>query len=117
MGKEELPTLDLVFDRADVNIALLHEQLNAVLGAFFTGISTGNGQVRVHVFVGTPPDVCDLAGPVVMAHNASDLTVAQQKEMDREALLASLRKPWVSWSALDKDRFLGLLAERLGVGE
>jgi hypothetical protein len=117
MGDEERKTLDLEFERADINIPLLHQELKAVLGAHFTGVSTGNGHVRVHVFDDTPPEVCNLAKPVVIAHNAAALTADQRKEADREALIASLRKPWASWAAVEKDRFLQLLAERLGIGE
>ena len=117
MSDDDRKTLDLDFERADINIALLHQQLKAVLGDHFTGVSTSKGHVRVHVFADTPPEVCDLAGPVVAAHDSSALTIEQQKEADREALIASLRKPWATWTALEKDRFLRLLAERLGIGE
>lgn len=117
MRDDERPTITLEFERADTNIALLHEQLKAVLGDNCTGVSTGNGRVRVHILPDTPPEVRDLAGPVVTAHDPAARTPAQQKETEREALLGALRKPWATWTPLEKDRFLCLLAERLGIGE
>lgn len=107
--------IDLVYGKASVNPALLHEELAAALGEKFVGLSTGQGQVRVHIWSDTPKVVQSQIEPIVQAHDASKLMAAQQAEADRAAKLAALKKPWAQWTAQDQAEFLRILAEQSGI--
>ncbi len=107
--------IDLVFERETVNLALLHQELAAALGAKLVGLS-GNGRgVRVHLLDSTTPDERKLAGQIVAGHDAGKLTADQQAGRERGAALDALRKPWAQWSSTDKDALLRLLAGELGL--
>jgi len=109
--------IDLIYEKAAVNAALLHEELRAALGAGFAGISLSDvGRVRVHVLDSVPPAERERIAGLVAAHDARQRTAAQQAEAAREGALSGLRKPWGAWSGADKDALLRLLAQELGIG-
>ncbi len=107
--------INLIYEKASLNPAKLHEELATALGEKFVGISARNGQVRVHLMDDTSKAAQDLIGPIVAAHDATKLTVAQQAEVDRAAALDTLRKPWDQWTAQDQANFLRILAEQAGL--
>lgn len=107
--------IDLVFEREEANLALLHQELAAALGARLVGVSANGRGVRVHLLDSTTPDERKLAGQLVAGHDAGKLTADQQAERERGAALEALRKPWAQWSAADKDALLRLLAGELGL--
>lgn len=107
--------IDLSYEKVTVNPAKLHEELAAALGEKFKGISTGNGQVRVHIQDDMPQAQQDLIAAIVAAHDANQRTAAQQAEADRAAKLQALRKPWAEWTAQDQADFLGILAGQMGL--
>jgi hypothetical protein len=107
--------IDWVYEKAAVNLAKLHEELAAALGEKFVGVSTGRGQVRVHIWSDTPKALQSQIEPIIQAHDASKLTAAQQAEVDRAAKLEALKKPWAQWTAADQAEFVRILAEQSGV--
>ncbi len=107
--------IDLAFEREAVNLALLHQELAAALGAKLVGLSGNGCGVRVHLLDSTTPDERKLAGQIVAGHDADKLTADQQAERERQTALEALRKPWAQWSPADKDALLRLLAGELGL--
>jgi hypothetical protein len=108
--------IDLTYDKVSVNPARLREELAAVLGSQFVGLSTGpDSQVRVHIQDSMKQADRDKIGPIVAAHDANQLTAAQQAEMDRAAALETLRKPWAEWTPEDQAQFLKILAAQAGL--
>lgn len=107
--------IDLAFDHPAVNLERLHEDLAVALGAQFVGVSAGRGQVRVHIQDDMPPADQDRIAGLVAAHDAGQLSAAQQAEVDRQAALDVLRKPWAEWTAQDQADFIRLLAEQAGL--
>jgi len=62
--------IDLSYDKAAVNAALLHEELWNALGSGFVGISlNGGGRVRVHVLDTLPPAERERIAGFVSAHD------------------------------------------------
>lgn len=109
------PVVDLEFQRGLVNAALLHQQLKTALGDYFTGISSNGQQLRVHIYDNTPQALQAQIAPVVSAHDPNAKTPDQQQRVDRETRLNALRKSWGSWTALDREAFLRILAEQAGI--
>jgi hypothetical protein len=107
--------MDLIYEKASFNPAKLHEELAGVFGVKFVGISASRGQVRVHLMDDTPKDMQDQVGLIVAAHDAALLTAAQQAEVDQQAALDALRKPWDEWTAQDQSNFLRILAAQAGL--
>lgn len=107
--------IDLTFERQGLNLALLHEELAATLGAKLVGVSQDGRGVRVHLLDSTTPNERKAVGEIVAQHDATRFTAAQQAERERRAALEALRKPWAQWSAADKDALLRLLAGELGL--
>ncbi|MCZ7541701.1 MAG: hypothetical protein M5U29_17660 [Anaerolineae bacterium] len=107
--------IDLAFERETVNLALLHQELAAALGAKLVGLSANGRSVRVHLLDSTTPDERKLVGQVVAGHDAGKLTADQQAERERRSTLDALRKPWAQWSSADKDALLRLVAGELGL--
>ncbi|NDJ77545.1 MAG: hypothetical protein GYB65_14935 [Chloroflexi bacterium] len=107
----------LAFEKDGINLALLHEELEAALGETFLGLSrTGDKALTVHLRPDITPDAQERIAPVITLHDADRLTAAQQAEQDRAAFLAdSFHKPWSEWTVADKDRLLHALAARLGL--
>jgi hypothetical protein len=108
--------IELVYEKSAVNPALLHEELAVALGNKLAGISTGQGKVRVHVLDTIQDAERALIEPIILAHDSKKLTAGQQAEADQAAKMNALSKPWASWTAVDKDELLRLLAEKLGIG-
>jgi len=116
MSDEDRETIDLEFERAKINIALLHQELRL----FWRSLRWREHRKRACAGAclhDTPAEVCDLAGPAVMAHDSASRTVEQQKEVDRKPCLLLCGNPGRPGQQFEKDRFLRLLAERLGIGE
>lgn len=108
--------IDLTYEKASLNPAKLHEELAAVLGAKFIGISTElGGKVRVHIQDDMPLADQGKIGPIVAAHDAAQLTAAQQAKVDWTAATDALCKPWDQWTAQDQTDFLRVLAEQAGL--
>lgn len=106
---------DLEFERAEINIGLLHQELKAALGDHFTGVSFDGKKLRVHLFDDAPADIDGLAGPVVAAHTSSDESAADKRQKEDAALLDSLRGKKVDqWKQEEKDRLLEILLSRVG---
>ena len=94
--------VDLAFEQEAVNLALLHQELVAALGAKLVGLS-GNGRgVRVHLLDSTTPDERKLAGQIVAGHDAGKLTADQQVERERGAALDALRDYWSARADLER---------------
>ncbi len=108
---------DLLFASKPVNPARLHQEIAAVVGSKFRGVSLGPSGVRAHVEMDAgelETTYRDLITPVLAAHNPALLTVEQQKEADRVAIMESLRgKAWAQWTPGDRDAILKILAERV----
>jgi len=107
--------VDLVYEKSPVNLARLNEELAAALGEKFAGVSGGPGGLRVHIQDDMPLALQDQIAPLIQAHDATKLTAAQQAEVNREAALDALRKPWDQWTAQDQADFLRILAEQAGL--
>lgn len=107
--------IDLTFERKNLNLALLHEELLALLGPKLVGVSQDGRGVRVHLLDSTTPDERKAAGEIVARHDDSRFTAEQQMQRERQAALAALRKPWAQWTPADKDALLRLLAGDLGL--
>jgi hypothetical protein len=108
--------MELEFEKASVNVDKLHQEIAAGVGTKFIGISTGpSGKVRIHIQDDMSLTDQGKIGPIVAAHDAAKLTVAQQAEADRAAALDALRKPWDQWTAQDQTDFLRILAEQAGL--
>jgi hypothetical protein len=71
--------------------------------------------VTVHVNVTAPFELRDQIPALVEAHDASKLTSEQQAEADRRAALDALRKPWAEWTTADREDFVRVLAEEMGI--
>jgi hypothetical protein len=108
--------IEFTYEKEAINPALLHEELATVLGSKLAGISTGQGRVRVHVLDTIQDAERALIEPIVLAHDAKKLTARQQAEADQAAKMNALSKPWASWTAVDKDELLRLVAEKMGIG-
>ena len=108
-------TQDLVFEKALINPTQLHEELRAALGDVFTGVSTGNGQVRIHLREKLTQAAAAQVETILVAHDPTKLTAAQQAEAERQAQLDSLRKPWAEWTPEDQESFLQVLAGQAGL--
>jgi hypothetical protein len=107
--------IDLVYEKTPVNPARLQEELAAVLGSEFVGVSTSPKDLRVHIQDDLPAaDQAKIAG-IVAAHDASQLSTAQQAEADQQIALEALRKPWDQWTGDDQAQFIRLLAEQMGL--
>ena len=94
-----------------INADRLHEHLVGVLGEDFAGISLrGDARLCVHL----RDEIADAEKTVedaLTAHDPDALTDAQQREVDRAALIARLRgKAWASWNMTEKDDLLRWLA-------
>lgn len=103
---------ELVFDKAAVNAEKLHEELSALLGAVFAGVSVHDGQVRVHLLEPPTAEQLALVDQAVIAHDSAILTARQQALAARRAFeerVGSLA--WEDWTPSDKDVLLRLLAE------
>jgi hypothetical protein len=109
------PVIDLEFERGPVNSTLLHQQLKTSLGDYFTGISGDGKQIRVHVYSDTPQALQAQIASVVSAHDPNAKTPDQQRKDDRETRTNALRKTWTSWTALDREAFIRILAEQAGI--
>jgi len=106
------------YTKENINPELLAEELTAVLGNYFAGISTGGdaGLVRVHVQAGTPKELQDQVQAVMASHDGSQLTHDQQTRADQNAQFTVLKqKSWAEWTAQDKDTLLQLLLNRLEI--
>jgi hypothetical protein len=107
--------IDLVYDKTPVNPARLQEELAAVLGLQFVGVSTGPNGLRVHIQNDmSAANQAKIAG-IVAAHDASQLSTTQQAEADQQTALDALRKPWDQWTGEDQGAFIRLLAEQMGL--
>jgi hypothetical protein len=103
---------ELVFDKALVNAERLHEELFALLGAVFAGVSVYDGRVRVHLTEPPTPEQTAWIDQAVIAHDSAILTARQQALADRRAYVERVRLvPWAEWTPADKDTLLRLLAE------
>lgn len=109
--------MELIYEKERVNLEKLHEELASVLGVKLVGVSTGDSAVRVHVQADLSPKERDLIAPVILAHDAAQLTTAQQAAADREMALDALRKPWDQWTAQDQADFIRVLAEQAGLAQ
>jgi len=114
-GEQMANIVELKFEKLPVNVDKLHEELAATLGEKFSGVSTGNGQVRVHFQDDMPQAQQNLIVSIVAAHDAYKLTAALQAEADCVAKLDALRKPWAEWTTQDQADFVRILAERMGL--
>jgi hypothetical protein len=113
-GNEERKTRELTFDRPTVNLGLLHQQLKAVLGEHFPGISHNGSVLRVHLFEDAPAEVDDLVAPVVAAHDPAAQSESDKQVEDDTALLTALKgKPVAQWKTEEKDKILELLLRRV----
>jgi hypothetical protein len=84
--------IDIIVGRASVNIAALDAQLRAALGIITSGFSAGNGQVVVHLLETATPAQVDQARAIVIAHDPTALTTAQQAALARRQKLDQSRR-------------------------
>ncbi len=114
-GEEKRPVVELKFERAEANTEALDAELRAAVGEGYAGVTVAAGEVRVHLAAQKAEDLAELIGQVVEMHKPEVLTPAQQKEAERQAVMAALRlKPWDDWTPADKDRLLWVVAAQLG---
>jgi hypothetical protein len=62
-----------------INAALLSEELAAVMGEHYRGVSTGPGFIQFNDIEGIPADVIATATATARAHDGTQKTVAQQE--------------------------------------
>lgn len=109
MAEDKL--FELTFERGEVNLEKLHQELKASLGESLVGVSTGGGAVRVHLSR-EESELSELIGQVVSSHKPDTLTDEQKKEADRQTLIDALKKtPVALWTAEQKDQALRVLWE------
>lgn len=107
---------ELVFEKQQVNIEKLHEDLAARFMSF-VGVSTGPG-VMLRLYFQTPllPGEELEAGTLVELHDPAVLTPGQQAAIDRAAVIARLKtKDFQNWNDQDRDDLLQLVAQNLGI--
>lgn len=78
--------INLKIKKAAINPERLHADLKAALGEACSGLSYAAGVVTVHLLDGASESQQAEAQAVVEAHNAADLTPAQQDARSRDAL-------------------------------
>lgn len=107
---------ELVFEKQQVNIERLHEDLAARFMSFL-GVSTGPG-VMLRLYFQTPllPGEELEAGTMVDLHDPAVLTDRQIKAQNQQALLDQLRAiPWAAWTSQEKDDLLRVVAAQMGI--
>lgn len=105
---------DLVIDREDVNLGLLHQELTAALGTQCCGVSKNGGKLRIHLFDDTPESVDSLVRNLVTSHDPKVKSQVQQDLEAEAAILASVKgKKPTQWKSDEKDQVLEILLRRL----
>lgn len=99
-----------------VNTDALHAELTRLVGERFTGISTGDGALRVHL-TDTPDEAIEAQiRAAIQKHDPARLTPGQQQRADRAARVQALaRKAWADFTPQDKDELLQMVAAALGL--
>jgi hypothetical protein len=86
--------IEVIIQRAAVNIEALDTALRAALGNVATGISVGGGQVKLHLTDDATPAQVDTARALAVAHVPTDLTPAQQAALIRRQKLDQARRDY-----------------------
>lgn len=107
---------DLVYQKDNLNLELLHAELKAGLGDGFVGVSSGpmRDTVRVHVEAAVDVDLAAVA-QIVDAHDGAKKSARQQREEDLDRLRARLKKRWVDFDDADRETLMEYIAKALGV--
>lgn len=84
--------MDISIERSTVNLESLDADLRAALGEAVSGISTHAGFVTVHFTGKSIPADTQTARQIIINHDPSKLTPAQQGQQEHAAKLASLRQ-------------------------
>lgn len=79
-------------DRTQVNVELLDAELKNALGVLVKGISTGRGQVIVHIDDDATDADIDHVEQIVIDHDETGLTADQQKQQQRATDIAAGRQ-------------------------
>lgn len=82
---------NITIERSEVNIDALSTALRIALGTATSGFSTMTGRVIVHLVDNATPQQIALAERIVRDHDASKLTVQQQKQSARQDRLTQMR--------------------------
>ena len=110
--------IEVTVTRAAVNVEALDEQLRAAFGALTSGFSIGQGQVIVYLDDKATPVQVDQSRALVIAHDPSALTAAQQAALIRRQKLDQARRDFAA-SETDltpyagKDPLLVTLAQKI----
>src|SRR5687768_9997837 len=86
--------IEVVVERASVNIEALDADLRAALGDVSAGLSTNGEQVRVHLTDAATPEQQSLAASIIEGHDPSQRSASQQAEAQRELYLAQVRRDY-----------------------
>jgi hypothetical protein len=100
-----------------INHALLTEELRDALSTIADGIVFDFTNEHGEIILTDEATAQDArtAQSVVEAHDATKLTAAQQAEINHQAKLNALRKPWNQWTAQDQAELVRLMAEQMGL--
>ncbi|MEO8609959.1 MAG: hypothetical protein ABI690_18845 [Chloroflexota bacterium] len=86
--------IEVTVNRAAVNIEALDEQLRTAFGSATSGFSIGAGQVTVYLADNATPTQVDQARAIVISHDPSALTVAQQAALISRQKLDQARRDY-----------------------
>ena len=90
--------------RQAVNIEALHEELLAIAGVDFFGLSTQPGHVIAHLEARTDSTTIEQVRSAIINHDAMQLSASQQAEQTRQQNLQTLRS--ANNNAIDVDDYL-----------
>ena len=97
--------IDLIFDKATINLDKLDEEVRAGLGSVTSGVSARNGQAIVHVREDVTDAQRQQAEQIVASHDSNQKTARQQAAEARQTKLVQLRAS--NSVDLDVSNFLG----------
>lgn len=82
---------EIVIEREDVNIEALDDALHTALGAVYIGLSTRPNTLILHLTDASTVGQRAQARQIALDHDATQLTVEQQRRVFRRQQLAQLR--------------------------
>jgi hypothetical protein len=92
-------------ERADLNIALLERDLQAMGGGFYAGLSARPGLVTAYLSDDADAGLLEAVRGAIRQHDAAQLTEEQAREMADKAALEAARS--ASREPVEPDEFAG----------
>lgn len=83
---------NVIIQRETVNFGALDDALRTALGELLIGINVGGEQVTVHLDDEVTPEQIDQVRSIVEDHDPTQLTPAQQAELERQQQLQQMRE-------------------------